>query len=86
MTDRTIIPLNIDKFLKECGVEGRLIRSIASSSGGKDYFIVKLKDSNLIQRYMIIIREAILGLVTPKTNILRYENSLENCETFLAGK
>ena len=67
-------------------ISGRLVRSIPSSAGNNDYFIIKLDDPNLFQRYMIAERFKIYGHDKFSVNIMRYESSLRAAESFLDGK
>ena len=67
-----------NRFLSECRVVGRLLRSYQAQDKYSEFFVVKLANSDLIQRYMIVIR------VLSKENILRYEKSFEDCLEYLS--
>lgn len=69
------------------GVDGRLLLTVPSEvDSGRDFFIVKLKGVNLIQPYMIVVRERIPGQESKRSMVMRYDTSLPNCESFLEGK
>jgi hypothetical protein len=96
---RQVKPLDVKYFMNECctrvlmngvslithRVDGRLIKSVASAvSAGRDFFIIKLNNTLLIQRYIVVIREMNkLGL---GTNIMAYFSELEGAESYLEGK
>lgn len=77
---------SVKKFLVECGIVGRLLRSYDGHERHESFFVVKLADSSLIQRYMIIIKTKIPNMTTSKENILRYEKSFEDCLEYLSYK
>ena len=96
---RQVKPLDVKYFMNECctrvlmngvslvthKVDGRLVKSVASAvSSGRDFFIIKLKNNSLLQRYIVVIREMNkLGL---GTNIMAYFSELGEAESYLEGK
>lgn len=93
---RTYTPFDVQRFLLSCCttflkdgirhfkhiVGGRLIRSVKPEGTTNEYYIIKLKGDRLLQPYMIAIREC-----PPERSridsVMRYDYSLENCESFL---
>ena len=98
---RTPKPFDVVKFMRDCctkvlvdrtwcvthRVNGRLLKSIASPNDSRrDFFLIKLKDTSLIQRYMVAIREPSLLSKGLTNSIMAYFQSMEEAESYLEGK
>ena len=69
-------------------IDGRLVRTVRSTFSSKRwYHVIRLADTNLVQRYLIVIDEDFplegTDYVIRKENTLRYESSLKACDTYL---
>lgn len=92
---REVQAIDVKQFLFSCAtrvtkgtetllthaIDGRLIKSIPSENNQRDFFIIKLKDQRLFQRYMIAMRET--NSFGKSENIFAYAETLDEAESLV---
>jgi len=74
--------MTLDEFLKEVDLSGVILRTRRCPSHKENYYVYRLKNTSLIQRY-ITIHEDLMKSKANSLSIERYDYSLQGAERFL---